>query len=204
MRLARLALLLIGLASWASTAEAHGGSGSSLNPGGIEIPSSSHGELVVLEGYYGRIMALADSAASTNPQFRKLVNFAHIQRYYCLWGMAPGAASDENSPFNQCTHAYLSAAKQVLISMRDMPGLAPRANELLSDLDADMVRRGEMLIGCQYSADVFSTTNVAGPNWELLWQHPKTLAAAAAPLAALAITGLTLAAPMRRKRTPKE
>ena len=169
MRLARLALFLIGLVSWASTAEAHGGGSSSLNPGGLEIPSSSHGELVVLDGYYARIMALADSAASTNAQFRKLANFARIQRYFCLWGMAPGAASDENSPFNQCTHAYLSAAKQVLISMRDMPGLSPRANELMSDLDADMVRRGEMLIGCQYSADVFSTTNFAGPNWDMLW-----------------------------------
>lgn len=204
MRLVRLALLFICLASWVSPAEAHGGGGSSPNAGGIEIPSSSHGELVVLSGYYSRIMALAESGAHSGPEFRKLVNFARIQHYYCLWGLAPGAASAENSPFNQCTHAYLSAAKQVLISMRDMSGVSTSANELLSDLDAEMVRHGEVLIGCQYSADVFFTGTFSRPNWELIWQHPKTLAAAAAPIAAVTLGGIALFVPMRRRTNPVE
>jgi len=187
LRLA-VAFLLLGLA--ATAAEAHGRRLPSLNATGLEIPSSSHGELLVLYAYYPDIIALADAAKTTDPPFRKLSNFARIQRYYCAWGMAPYAIRDEASPFNECSHAYLSAAKQLLLHMRGMPALMVEAEALVSAIDEEMVRKGVAFIGCQYSGEVFYTSEFMTPHWELVPQHRPTLLAASLPLAVLAIGGL--------------
>ncbi|KAA0970354.1 hypothetical protein FPY71_07475 [Aureimonas fodinaquatilis] len=196
--MARLALACLLLALCHNSAEAHGRRLPALNASGLEIPSSGHGELIALSRHYGDIIALADRHNTTDPKFRKLSNYARIQRYYCFWGMAPYSASDEESPFNECSHAYLSAAKQLLLYMRDMPAVAPDANALTSKIDAEMVQEGLAFIGCQYSGEVFFTSEFLTPHWELLPKHPPSLIAASVPVVLLAGGSLAL---RQRKRT---
>ncbi|WP_204320321.1 hypothetical protein, partial [Proteus vulgaris] len=76
---------------------------------------------------------------------------------YCLWGMVPGSVTDEQSPFNACSHAYLAATKAVLVYMRDMPEHRDAVSALVSDLDATLVRNGGSFVMCQYSGDPYNT-----------------------------------------------
>ena len=36
--------------------------------------------------------------------------------------MIPGSLSDENSPFNECTHAYLAATRALVSHLQEMKG----------------------------------------------------------------------------------
>ena len=177
----RLLFLLFGLALMAGQAEAHGRRAASANATGLAIPSMSHGALLVLDDHYTAILSLADRAKESDPVFRKLRNHARIQNYYCLWGFAPRATEDEASPFNECSHAYLSAARMLLLHMRDMPSVRAEANDMVSAVDAEMVRRGSALIQCEYSADPFYTGDFITPHWEKLVEHRPSLIAALSP-----------------------
>jgi hypothetical protein len=152
------------------------------NTSGIPIPSLSHGEMAIISHYRSRILLLAGQVDKTDPTFRTLLNFGAIQYSYCLWGVAPGAISDELSPFNECAHAYLSAAKALLFHMRDMPDVSAKADQLISDIDADVVRTGAALIGCQFSGESFNTADFVRPHWENLMRHRPTLYAIGAAL----------------------
>lgn len=74
-----------------------------------------------MSDYRSGIIDLASRAVDTNEPFRRMLNYAEIQYSYCLWGRMPGSVTDEESPFNECAHAYLAATKAVLLSMREMP-----------------------------------------------------------------------------------
>lgn len=178
----RLLFLLVGLALMVGQAEAHGNRAASYNATGLAIPSMSHGALLVLTDHYGAILSLADQAKESDPVFRKLKNYARIQNYYCLWGFAPRAIADETSPFNECSHAYLSAARMLLLHMRDMPSVRAEAGDMVSAIDAEMVRRGSALIQCEYSAEPFYTGGFITPHWEKLAGHTPSLIAALSPL----------------------
>ncbi len=147
------------------------------NTSGTPMPSLSHGEMAIVSRYRSRILDLAGQVRQTDPTFRILLNFGAIQYSYCLWGVAPGAISDELSPFNECAHAYLSAAKALLFHMRDMPGMSDKAGALISEIDADVVRSGAAFIGCQYSGESFNTAEFVRPHWENLTRHWPSLTA---------------------------
>jgi hypothetical protein len=155
------------------------------NTSGIAIPSLSHGEMAVISDYRSRILDIAGQVNRTDPTFRRLLNYGAIQYSYCLWGVAPGAVSDEESPFNECAHAYLSAAKALLFHMRNMPDVADQADALISEIDADVVRKGAALINCQYSGESFNTAEFVRPHWENLPEHRPTLYLLGAALALL-------------------
>lgn len=191
----RLLFLLALVLMTAGEAAAHSSRATSANATGLAIPSMTHGALVVLNDYYGAILALADQAKESDPVFRKLQNYARIQNYYCLWGLAPRAIADEASPFNECSHAYLSAARMLLLHMRDLPSVQASANGMISRIDAEMVHSGSALILCEYSADPFYTSGFITPHWEKLPGHAPSMAAALSPLPALA--GLAL---LRKRR----
>ena len=182
----RLVLLLLFLSTAAGPALAHSSRASSANATGLAIPSLSHGALAVLDEYYGAILDIAAKAKESDPVFRKLENYARIQNYYCLWGMAPRAIADEASPFNECSHAYLSAARMLLLHMRAMPSVAATAGDLASTIDAEMTRRGSALILCEYSEEPFYTGAFITPHWENAIEHKPTLLAAVSPLLAVA------------------
>ena len=147
------------------------------NTSGTPMPSLSHGEMAIVSQYRSRILSLAGQVRQTDPTFRTLLNFGAIQYSYCLWGVAPGSISDELSPFNECAHAYLSAAKALLFHMRDMPDVSDKAAALISEIDEDVVRSGAAFIGCQYSGEAFNTADFIRPHWENLTQHWPSLAA---------------------------
>lgn len=145
---------------------------------GLAFPSASHGELLVLADYRGEILGLARRVVDTDPDFRRLMNYAAIEFSYCGWGLAPGAIGDETSPFNECSHAYLSAERALLLHMRTMPSVGEKAGELASRIDADMVRNGASLIGCVYSGEGFNTADFVTPHWENVWTHGPSAATA--------------------------
>jgi hypothetical protein len=175
MSLLRL-LVVTALALFAASAFAHSNY-TPTNTSGTPIPSLSHGEMAVISDYRSRILAIAGQVDHTDPTFRTLLNFGAIQYSYCLWGVAPGAITDEDSPFNECAHAYLSAAKALLFYMRDMPDVKDRAGALISEIDADVVRKGAALINCQYSSESFNTAEFIRPHWENLPRHWPSLSA---------------------------
>lgn len=184
----RLLLLLSFMVAASGPALAHSSRASSANATGLAIPSMSHGALAVLDEHYGAILDIAARAKETDPVFRKLENYARIQNYYCLWGFAPRAIADEASPFNECSHAYLSAARMLLLHMRGMASVAAPAGDLASVIDAEMVRRGSALVLCEYSEEPFYTSAFVTPHWENAITHRPTLLAALSPV--LAVAGL--------------
>ncbi|MBB4439896.1 MULTISPECIES: hypothetical protein [Rhizobium] len=143
---------------------------------GLDIPQISHGEMAVISDYRGRIIDLASRAVETNEPFRRVLNYAEIQYSYCLWGRMPGSVTDEESPFNECAHAYLAAAKAVLLSMREMPRERAAAGEIISAVDADMVRRGLALITCRFSGEAFNTADIVKPRWSGIPFHAASMA----------------------------
>ncbi|TCA32341.1 hypothetical protein E0H70_11415 [Rhizobium leguminosarum bv. viciae] len=143
---------------------------------GLDIPQISHGEMAVMSDYRSGIVDLASRAVDTNEPFRRVLNYAEIQYSYCLWGRMPGSVTDEESPFNECAHAYLAATKAVLLSMREMPREAAAAGEIISAVDADMVRRGLALITCRFSGESFNTADIVKPRWSGIPFHVASMA----------------------------
>ncbi|WP_286182155.1 hypothetical protein [Rhizobium sp. ICMP 5592] len=160
---------------WPISVAAHGG-GSSGSHAGIAIPSLTHGEMAVIDPYYGRVITLAAAATDTDETFRRVLNFAQIQRSYCLWGVMPGGISDEESPFNECSHAYLAAAKAVLLRMRTMKDEMVAAGDLVSEIDAALVRNNLSLILCRFSGESFNTADLIRPRLSDIVLHAKSLA----------------------------
>ena len=173
------------LISLAASAQAHSGS-SAPPPPGIQIPSLTHGQMAVIAHYRGQIIDLAQRQTVTNPAFRRLYNHGNLQFTYCLWGLMPGSLGDEESPFNECSHAYLATAKALLAYMATMPAAEREAKALISDIDADMVRSGASWILCQYSGEAFSTGAVIEPRWRDMLLHLPSLAVLLVTVAALA------------------
>ncbi|TGS16209.1 hypothetical protein EN852_011435 [Mesorhizobium sp. M2E.F.Ca.ET.209.01.1.1] len=173
------------LVSLAASAQAHSGS-SAPPPPGIQIPSLTHGQMAVIAHYRGQIIDLAQRQTVTDPAFRRLYNHGNLQFTYCLWGLMPGSLGDEESPLNECSHAYLATAKALLAYMATMPAAEREAKALISDIDADMVRSGASWILCQYSGEAFSTGAVIEPRWQDIVFHLPSLAVLLVTVAALA------------------
>jgi hypothetical protein len=91
----------------------------------------------VIADYSDEIIALAARQYNPGQEFQRVVNYAHIQQTYCVWGLVPGSVTDESSPFNECSHAYLAATKDVLRRMTAMPQHDPRVDDLARRMDAD-------------------------------------------------------------------
>jgi len=165
------AILLAGLASPAFPHSLRAGPPAP----GIPLESLAHGQMMVVSRYRSEILDLADRQTHTDTTFRRLLNYGNIQYAYCLWGLIPGSLTDEDSPFNECSHAYLAAAKALLAHMEKMPAARPDAGELISRIDADMVRGGASWVLCQYSAEQFSTGELVAPHWHDIVFHAPSL-----------------------------
>ena len=195
------ALVCLAALAGAEAAGAHGmRAGSDMS--GIAIPSLGHGEMAVIAPYRSEIMDLALSAADTDEPFRRVLNFAQIQYAYCLWGVMPGSLSDEESPFNECAHAYLAATKAVLLSMRGMPAEAARAGAIASRLDAALVASGLAMVLCQFSAESFNTADIVAPRWSGIPLHMPSAAASLSFVAALSAGGWGMRRLLRAGSSP--
>ena len=166
---------------------------------GIAIASLSHGQMAVLSDYRSEILALADRQSRTDETFHRLKNFGAIQYTYCLWGLVPGSLGDETSPFNECSHAYLSAARELLAHMRRTSADKQPVEDLISRIDADMVRKQASFVQCQYSAESFNTAGLIYPAWTDVPSHLPSLGAFAGLAAALTAGSLALGGATRRK-----
>lgn len=144
---------------------------------GLAIPNLTHGQMTVIADNAAAILDLANRKTVTDPVFRRLQNFAALQRTYCLWSLMPGSLADEDSPFNECTHAYLAALRALLVHMQEMPGEGAAVDALVTKIEMEMLHRRSSLILCRYSGEAFNTAGLIIPHWREILSHPPSLLA---------------------------
>jgi hypothetical protein len=142
---------------------------------GISIPGLSHGQMAVIANNRAAILDLAERQTPTDPEMRRLESFVNLQYFACLWGLAPGALDDENSPFNECAHSYLAATRALLMHMRTMQGDHTAVRALVAKIELEMLREDASLVLCRYSDEPFNTAEVIAPPWRDIPFHPPSL-----------------------------
>jgi len=203
--LAVLAVMVLALVCASRPVAAHGGRSDAGPVTGIPIPNLTHGQMAVIADHFGEILDLAAGQVRKDEPFRRLMNYANIQFSFCLWGLVPGGVTDEASPFNECSHAYLAAARAVLTRMLDDPARTPAVDALVSRVEVEMLMNRASLVLCQYSSETFDTARIIRPDWRGVLGHPPSLAAfaGAGVLAAGGIGAILFAtSPRRTRRTP--
>ena len=166
---------------------------------GVAIPAISHGEMPVVARYRSRILDLAARQPVTDPTLRRLAGFVGLQHFACFWGLVPGSISDEQSPFNECSHAYLAGTRALLAHMTDMPGDQSAAREVAARIAAEIASDPTAQAVCSNSSQSFDSADVIGPDWQLAPLHAPTILTFAA-LALLIVTSLVA---MFRRRRPR-
>lgn len=177
--LTALVAALIMLAT--SRAEAHGiAARGGPAPGGIAIPSLAHGQIVVISDNLSAIRALANARIGFDMTTWRLEDYLNLQSFVCFWGLVPGSIRDEESPFNECAHAYLAAGRALLLQLRDAPGADRRAvDALVGKIEVEMLANDASLAMCRYSDEPFNTNELIFPRWSEIPLHPPTAAWAA-------------------------
>ena len=102
--------------------------------------------------------------------------------------LGPGSrrVSDEQSPFNECAHAYLAAGRALLLQLREAPGADHKAvDALIGKIEVEMLANGASLTLCRYSDEPFNTNEVIFPRWTGIPSHPPTATFAALLLVAV-------------------
>ena len=143
---------------------------------GVAIPSITHGEMLVVAKYRADILELADRQPQTDARLRRLLGFVKLQYFACFWGLVPGGLSDDSSPFNECSHAYLAGARALLAHMVAMPGDQATAKALNALIDAEISSDPTFAALCSNSDTKFDSGVVVGPDWQLAVTHPPTVA----------------------------
>jgi hypothetical protein len=163
---------------------------------GVAIPAIAHGAMPIVAEYRSRILALAARQGVTDPTLRRLAGFISLQTFACFWGLMPGSLSDEASPFNECSHAYLAGVKALLLHMTAMPGDQSAAKELEARMDAAIANDPAAHAVCSNSSQAFDSADVIGPDWQLAMTHMPTVLTFAV-LVVLVMAGLATAARRR-------
>lgn len=166
-------LMILGLALAASDrAEAHSARKSTDKTSGISIPNLTHGQLRVLTRYESEIMSLANRQVRPNLEARTIQNYINLQLAYCLWGLVPGSISDEASPFNECTHAYLAGTRALLARLQKNEDTSTRANDLAERINLAMLEDATALEICSNSFESFNTAQIVMPSWSDISFNP--------------------------------
>ncbi len=154
--------------------------------------------MAVYARHWSAIVDLASSHPATRSEdFRRVLNYARIQKAWCLWGLAPRAIADEDSPFNECSHAYLAAARMLLDTMRQGASFDAPAERLAQTVDRELVYAGAPVI-CGFSGEDFDTASHVVPHWADIPRHPPSLI----PFAGAAVMMLGAVAATRRWLLP--
>ena len=74
--------------------------------------------MAVIGDNLSAIRALASARIGFDMTTWRLEDYLNLQSFACLWGIVPGSITDEESPFNECAHAYLAAARALLLQLR--------------------------------------------------------------------------------------
>ena len=202
-RLARATAVLVLLAI-PGAASAHSGAPGGGDRTGLPIPPVSHGEMALIDERLDEIVALAKRQGESDGPVRRLYNHYGVQFAYCLWGLAPGGVTREDSPFNPCAHAYLAAAKQLLVVMSREPGSAAPAQKILARLEARRRITPEAGEICSSSGEAFNTAAVVRPRLADVARDPAFAFLGLGAMLALAGGGLAVrsARPRSRPRAP--
>jgi hypothetical protein len=142
---------------------------------GVAIPAVSHGEMPVVAKYRSQILELAARQPVTDSTLRRLTGFVSLQTFACFWGLIPGSLSDEQSPFNECSHAYLAGVRALLVHMTGMPGDQSAAREIEARMNAEIADNPNRNIVCSNSDQIFDSADVIGPDWQLAPMHVPTV-----------------------------
>jgi hypothetical protein len=188
MRRAVLALIASLLMFAASPSQAHRiSTRSGPPPKGVSIPSLTHGQMAVIADNLSAIRALARARAGFDLTTWRLEDYLNLQSFACLWGMVPGSITDEDSPFNECAHAYLAAGRALLLQLAHEPGADHKAiDALIGKIEVEMLADGASMNLCRYSDEPFNTNEVIWPHWGMALSHPPTLAALGVVVALIA------------------
>lgn len=169
------ALLLAVL--FVTSADAHrqssGGDGSGA---GIPIPNLTHGQMAVIADNMAAILAVADRQTGLDETARRLRAFVDWQYFFCFRGLVPGSLKDEESPFNECSHAYLAGTQALLLELRQTRGDRAEVRALVDKVGLDMIRNNAALVLCRFSSEAFNTADVVSPRWSEVPAHPPSLA----------------------------
>ncbi|HEY0330805.1 MAG TPA: hypothetical protein VGC77_17110 [Rhodopseudomonas sp.] len=191
-----IAATLLAAAAMPAPANAHHRSGGPTS--GIAIPSLSHGQMAVLDANRAAILALAGRQPPRDERFSRILNYARIQYAVCLWGLMPGAIDNDDSPFNECAHAYLAATRALLSAMSEAADPPREAQALAAKVDNELLLNGTLAL-CSFSGETFNTADVVTPHWADLPGHLPSLAVVGS-LSFAAIGGTALALRPRRRR----
>ena len=155
-------------------------------PEGISIPSLTHGQMVVIRDNLPAIRALAGDRLGFDLTTWRLEDYLNLQSFACLWGIGPGSVADEDSPFNECAHAYLAAGRALLLQLGREPGADHKSiDALISKIEVEMLADGASMNLCRYSDEPFNTNEVIWPHWGMALFHPPTAMVAVAAFAAI-------------------
>jgi hypothetical protein len=142
---------------------------------GVAVPAITHGEILVVAKYRVQILDLAARQPRTDPTLRRLAGFVSLQHFACFWGLVPGSLSDETSPFNECSHAYVAGARALLAHMVEMPGDQSAARALKARIETELASDPAFGVLCSNSREAFDSGIVIGPDWQLAPAHLPTI-----------------------------
>jgi hypothetical protein len=144
--------------------------------------------MAVIRDNLPAIRALASARAGFDLTTWRLEDYLNLQSFACLWGIVPGSITDEDSPFNECAHAYLAAGRALLLQLAHESGADHKAiDALIGKIEVEMLADGASLNLCRYSDEPLNTNEVIWPHWGMVPFHPLTATLAAAAFAALGI-----------------
>jgi hypothetical protein len=170
-RLAGALLLALTVTSAFAHRQTGGGSGA-----GIRVPNLTHGQMAVIAGHMPEILALVDRQTDLDETGRRLRSFVDWQNFFCFRGLVPGSLKDEESPFNECSHAYLAGTQALLLHLQKTHGEQPEVRALVDKIGLDMTRNNASLVLCRFSSEDFNTADLIAPHWGEVVSHPPSLA----------------------------
>jgi hypothetical protein len=157
-------------------------------PEGVSIPSLTHGQMAAIHDNLPAIKALASARLGFDLTTWRLEDYLNLQSFACLWGIIPGSATDEESPFNECAHAYLAAGRALLLQLAHEPGADHKSiDALIGKIEVEMLADGASMNLCRYSDEPFNTNEIIWPHWGMIPFHPPTTMMAVAVFAVLGI-----------------
>jgi hypothetical protein len=156
-------------------------------PEGVSIPSLTHGQMAVIRDNLPAIRSLASARLGFDLTTWRLEDYLNLQSFACLWGFVPGSITDEDSPFNECSHAYLAAGRALLLQLSKEPGADHKSiDALISKIEVEMLADGASMNLCRYSEEPFNTNDIIWPRWRMAPFHAPTVATFAAAFAIIA------------------
>jgi hypothetical protein len=150
--------------------------------------------MAVIRDNLPAIRALASARLGFDLTTWRLEDYLNLQSFACLWGIVPGSITDEDSPFNECAHAYLAAGRALLLQLAHEPDADHKAiDALISKIEVEMLADGASLNLCRYSDEPFNTNEMIWPHWGMVPFHAPTVAALGAIFALIAALAMWLA-----------